>query len=116
MLCSHDKIAKLIPPGTRFHRLVVLPEFRRTNIGRRWLCRCDCGRYKYILASQLRNGDSKTCGCARGNTARTEAVRVAREVSPALDAKFAHVLRCAGVVVKDAPSVDPSIDLSLESQ
>lgn len=30
----------------------------------RWLCRCECGREKIVLGYNLRNGHTKSCGCA----------------------------------------------------
>ncbi len=29
----------------------------------RWLCVCDCGNFKKVDASSLRNGGTKSCGC-----------------------------------------------------
>jgi hypothetical protein len=31
-----------------------------------WQCRCDCGARQLIVGYSLRNGRSKSCGCARG--------------------------------------------------
>lgn len=54
--------------GKRFGRLVVLEKvepyispkgYRKT----RYLCQCDCGRYKKIQSSKLMSGDVKSCGC-----------------------------------------------------
>ena len=28
-----------------------------------WLCKCDCGNYRNVLGSTLRQGKSKSCGC-----------------------------------------------------
>lgn len=28
-----------------------------------WLCRCDCGTEKVVKGEDLRNGDTKSCGC-----------------------------------------------------
>lgn len=50
--------------GQRFTRLVVLSRAANGN-GRqaRWLCRCDCGNERIVLAQNLRNGNTKACGC-----------------------------------------------------
>lgn len=33
--------------------------------GVKWLCKCKCGNYRKINASDLKNGKSKNCGCER---------------------------------------------------
>jgi len=58
--------------GQRFGRWQVLalhPERKRQ--GRYyaiWLCRCDCGSEGIVVASKLRSGWSKSCGCLRRET------------------------------------------------
>ena len=32
-------------------------------IKRKWLCRCTCGKEKYVYGHSLLNGDSTSCGC-----------------------------------------------------
>lgn len=53
--------------GQRFGRLVVLskaePETRYGRTNARWLCRCECGTEKIILAIGLRAGQHRSCGC-----------------------------------------------------
>ena len=50
--------------GQRFGRLVVLKEDGHMASGaRRWLCRCDCGGTARSRASNLRGGQSQSCGC-----------------------------------------------------
>jgi hypothetical protein len=34
-----------------------------------WICRCECGNEKSILAGSLTYGDSRSCGCLRKETA-----------------------------------------------
>jgi hypothetical protein len=50
--------------GQRFGRLVVI---RRVGLDRQglalWECRCDCGAIPQVLGSNLRKGDTKSCGC-----------------------------------------------------
>lgn len=45
--------------GKRYNRLTVI-SFHGDG---RWLCRCDCGNYKIINGSSLKNGNTKSCGC-----------------------------------------------------
>lgn len=54
--------------GRRFGKLVVLSRVpieknyaNRTRYG--WLCRCDCGNEKFILARSLTSGAATSCGC-----------------------------------------------------
>lgn len=50
--------------GERFGKLVAL---RKTGVDKYgnavWECRCDCGNVKEIGAQNLRNGNTRSCGC-----------------------------------------------------
>lgn len=50
--------------GQRFGRLLVL--YLTTSDkhrSRRWVCKCDCGEYVVVRASNLKKGATKSCGC-----------------------------------------------------
>lgn len=51
--------------GQRFVRLLVLKEAE--PIGKKkqtaWHCICDCGKERIVITENLRNGDTKSCGC-----------------------------------------------------
>lgn len=54
--------------GIRYHSwLVIGPyEIRIKKNGKRasyWLCRCDCGTERYVLAGHLNHGSTRNCGC-----------------------------------------------------
>ena len=50
--------------GQRFGQLVVIaPEESDRHGKSRWRCRCDCGTDKTVLAGNLRNGTTVSCGC-----------------------------------------------------
>lgn len=52
-----------IPEGERFGRLVVLEEAAPArSSASRWVCRCDCGITKPIIANKLRRGETHSCG------------------------------------------------------
>lgn len=51
--------------GRKFGRLTVIKYADSNNQGRRWLCKCDCGKEKIIHAKNLRRG-VRSCGCLRG--------------------------------------------------
>lgn len=55
--------------GKRFGRLVVL---RREYVDSRrawWLCKCDCGASHAVEGTQLRRGNTRSCGCLRAEIA-----------------------------------------------
>lgn len=58
--------AKEIEIGTRYGHLVVLREAEpggaRGN-ERRYECQCDCGRTAIVMATKLRYGKTRSCGC-----------------------------------------------------
>lgn len=50
--------------GQRFGRLTVIERVQNTKTGQtRWLCRCTCGCETTVNGHELRNGDTKSCGC-----------------------------------------------------
>ena len=50
--------------GRRFGKLVAMRPGPKTKSGRTtWVCRCDCGKEKEILAYSLKCGDTRSCGC-----------------------------------------------------
>lgn len=48
-----------------FGRLLVLRRIANLPGGTTYLCRCSCGKEKGILAKNLVNGRSQSCGCVR---------------------------------------------------
>lgn len=49
--------------GDRFGRLVALGPVERRARGVFWLCRCDCGSTPAVLAMNLQQGVTRSCGC-----------------------------------------------------
>ncbi len=47
----------------RFGRLTVISRATHACGQTAWLCRCDCGQEKIVLTSNLRGGNSTSCGC-----------------------------------------------------
>lgn len=68
--------------GRRFGMLIVLCEYDRTRNGRRWSCRCDCGRKAIRAGTSLRqglkHGERASCLTCRG-------VRLAKARQPERD-------------------------------
>nr|DAU47960.1 MAG TPA: hypothetical protein [Caudoviricetes sp.] len=46
-----------------FGKLTVLNTFERRNKYIYWLCRCECGKQKYIRSDHIRYKKIKSCGC-----------------------------------------------------
>lgn len=59
--------------GKRFGRLVVLERHPQPNRKpTKYLCKCDCGKYKMIVGSSLQYGSTRSCGClSRDKTKET---------------------------------------------
>ena len=50
--------------GVRFGLWIVLERRGKTAAAKRlWLCRCDCGVEKEVVAGNLKSGLSQSCGC-----------------------------------------------------
>lgn len=54
--------------GQRFGHLIVEGDAEKLpgNKNRRFLCRCDCGCKIIVFYSNLRSGNTKSCGCEKG--------------------------------------------------
>jgi hypothetical protein len=50
--------------GNVYGRLIVLAYDGRDSHGKPvWLCRCECGKEVVVCGHELRNGNTKSCGC-----------------------------------------------------
>ena len=67
--------------GKRFGRLVVL---RKECVSREtwnrlrqptWFCECDCGELVYVIDSNLKRGNTRSCGCLRREKSRESAIK-----------------------------------------
>lgn len=65
---KHDLTQKKI-----FHLTALYP-IKKKNIHRKnsgdwhWMCRCECGKEKLVIAHHLLDGTTKSCGCLISNT------------------------------------------------
>ena|ERR1017187_913023 len=61
--------------GWRFGRLLVLGAVpgKKKRRGRRWRCRCDCGKETGVLSSNLVTGQTISCGCFRAEQSSARA-------------------------------------------
>lgn len=57
--------------GKIFGRWTVIKEGERGNNGQLfWRCQCSCGKIRLVDGANLRNGDTKSCGCLRDDVAK----------------------------------------------
>jgi hypothetical protein len=67
--------------GQRFGRLVVTEYIGRRDYGQngqrctQWECRCDCGNTHVAVASDLKKGSTRSCGCFRSVASRERRLR-----------------------------------------
>jgi hypothetical protein len=63
----------IIQIGQRFLRLIVIKESDRKdkNGQKRYICQCDCGKMTDTSASNLRLGQTRSCGCFLRETVKT---------------------------------------------
>ncbi len=61
--CNKNRLQDLT--GQRFGRLTVIERADNKGTKTRWLCQCDCGNKVIKEGSNLKNGDTKSCGCLR---------------------------------------------------
>jgi len=47
----------------KFGKLTVVKFFQRKPGRTEWVCKCDCGKEKVILATCLKSGNTTSCGC-----------------------------------------------------
>jgi hypothetical protein len=57
------RVSLMIVPGMRFGRLTAIEQTESSQNRIRWKCKCDCGNITNPLATHLRRGKSKSCGC-----------------------------------------------------
>ena len=70
-LLSKQNIVDIV--GQRFNFLVV-ESFSHTGIGGAfWNCKCDCGEHKVLRGSDIKSGETKSCGCYRKEVAHNKA-------------------------------------------
>lgn len=76
MLIPISKRIEVARVGDRFGRLVVMQKVNRklyrSHVNSRpcFICRCDCGKFKLILAASVVGGGTRSCGCLRREMTR----------------------------------------------
>lgn len=72
---SRGKAQRLQLAGQQFGKLLVLNESKSVDSQMRWLCRCDCGTEKWLVASAIKSGNTRSCGCLQAIEAALSAQR-----------------------------------------
>lgn len=66
--------------GNRYARLLVLHEFAEANrVAARWVCRCDCGTQTVVRGPDLRQGNTRSCGCLLNDVRRSAFLKRVRK-------------------------------------
>jgi hypothetical protein len=65
--CALSEAARRLKIRARYGRWTVVGYAGKSY----WRCRCDCGREADVLASNLRQNGSRSCGCLRDEMLRT---------------------------------------------
>lgn len=96
---SYQKFGKL----TALYRVqdYVSPSGNRKT---RWMCLCDCGNYAIAQASQLKSGNTKSCGCRKIEAAKENAAKNVKhgEIHTRLYGIWAGIkARCYGPYMQD---------------
>lgn len=76
--------------GERRGKLVVIERVENSKKGSaRWKCECDCGTIRIVRTGNLESGNTKSCGCARGDS-------LAKDITGMKKNKLT-ALKCIGV-------------------
>lgn len=71
--CGCERVRDLT--GQRFGKLTAIePTRERSDSSVKWRCVCDCGNEKLVSGHSLVRGDTKSCGCLRGNTLKPDEI------------------------------------------
>lgn len=60
----------------------------------RWLCKCECGNEKVILAKNLKNGATRSCGCLNREIITTHGHTAGHKITPVFFTWSAMIARC----------------------
>jgi hypothetical protein len=91
--CLQRDVVSVDITGERFGKLVAIkPTDERSGGKVKWLFKCDCGNETIIAASNVRNGNTSSCGCLRRNELKNiefaECITVQTEAVPIFSQAF----------------------------
>lgn len=65
--------------GIKFGRLLAISRAENGKAGQtRWLCKCECGILRIVVAGKLKAGLTKSCGCYKRDNARKRGVSLGK--------------------------------------
>lgn len=68
--CNYEHPLKENLTGQTFGNLLVVEEnLHRVSNRVEWICKCVCGNFHTVIASDLKTGSTKSCGCMSGSNA-----------------------------------------------
>jgi hypothetical protein len=72
--CLYDEFGRSHKPGQKFGRLTTI-----SYKDGKWFCLCDCGEHIEVPTDKLTNGNTKSCGCLKSETASANANKLIEE-------------------------------------
>ena len=73
----------------RWNSLTLISRHGVNAYGRKlWMCRCVCGREKIVMEQSIRNGRTRSCGCAKKEAARLRRIDPERQALSSLMARY----------------------------
>lgn len=87
--------------GQIFDRLITISRVENSTCGKpQWLCSCICGRSSVVMASDLRTGNTRSCGCIQreyvtSDRRHGESRRAVK--SPEYKVYIGMIMRCANL-------------------
>ena len=58
---------KIIHPGDKYGKLLVIRQDGLDGTHKKWYCKCDCGNFVSVRGTHLTSGNTKSCGCSSNN-------------------------------------------------
>ncbi len=102
----HSHSNGIILTGQRFTRLLVVSIWGKTPRGVvQWLCRCDCGEWRSVAMSDLRNERTRSCGsCVKTRRPYRLQNKPRLVTSPEYNAYRSAKMRCNTPTARQYPS------------
>ncbi len=88
--------------GKKFNQLTVIRIDGKDAWGKyRWLCQCACGNKTTVIATHLKNGHTKSCGCLAKHNRKTHGHLCNRKMSTTYNSWSHMIQRCTNIRNKD---------------